>query len=133
MNEIQIIQQQLQTERQHFAEVAHACAAALDRGPFKAGAELAAAYAGYFAFALSRLTLHPGVPPPAAPTADASETRWREFLQAFNTAVTQHFAAIDQLRGRGSPVTEWRAASKINADTIFEERTRYLRVKAAVS
>ena len=45
MNEIQIIQQQLATEQQHFAAASRACAAAIGQGTFRAGGEFAAALA----------------------------------------------------------------------------------------
>ncbi len=131
MNEIQIIQQQLATEKLHFSEVAAACAAAIDAGRFRPEGELAAAIANYFAFATRRIS--PSHPGQALPGADAGETRWREFLQSFNEASGKHFAAIDGLLTRSLPVTEWRTLSRIDADTIFDERARYQRVKAAIS
>ncbi len=127
MNEIQIIQNQLATERLHFAEVARACATALDQINFAPGSELARSYADYFEFAVTRL---PGMT--TAPPADASTGSWREFLRIFNETATRHFAAIDELTARNPPVTEWRAHSGIDADAIFTERARYARVKAAV-
>src|SRR5262245_56486169 len=131
MNEIQIIQKQLATERLHFAEVTHLCSAALDNGHFKPG-EFASACADYFAFALTRLD--GGNPTSLAVPAGAQATqdRWREFLQAFSNQAMKHFAAVDELLTRNVPVTEWRARSRIDADSIFTERTRYARVKATV-
>lgn len=126
MNEIQIIQSQLATEQLHFKEVANACAAALDAGNFAARDDFAAACAAYFAFAVTRL---PGIS--SAPQAQAPDAEWREFLRVFNTRSTQHFAAIDALLTRSLPVTEWRARSRIDADSIVTERARYERVKAA--
>ena len=126
MNEIQIIHNQLATEQVHFAEVAHLCAAALEQGLTGKNA-LVAACADYFAFAVTRL---PEIP--TSPTADSSETRWREFLQVFNEQAARHFAAIDELVTRHLPVTEWRTRFGIDADSIMVERARYSRVKAAV-
>jgi hypothetical protein len=126
MNEIQIIQSQLATERLHFNEVAGACAAALQAGHFSARRDFAAACAAYFAFAVTRL---PGIA--TSPQVDAPDGEWRQFLQVFNTQATQHFAAIDGLATRNLPVTEWRARSRIDADSIVTERERYARVKAA--
>ena len=125
MNEIQIIQSQLATERLHFTEVAQACAAALDNGTFAGGGDFAAACADYFAFAVTRLGGNPRVP-----GADAASDRWREFLQAFNEQATKHFGTLDALLGRNLPVSEWRALAKIDADSIFTERAFYGRVKA---
>jgi hypothetical protein len=128
MNEIQIIQSQLATERLHFEEVAHACAAALDNGSLAARADFAAACADYFAFAVTRLAWSSGA---RAPSADAAEDRWREFLRAFNDQAAKHFGSLDALLTRNLPVSEWRALSKIDADSIFTERAYYGRVKAA--
>jgi hypothetical protein len=125
MNEIQIIQSQLATERLHFAEVAQACADALDNGTFARSRDFAAACADYFAFAVTRLAGNPRVP-----SADAVEDRWREFLRAFNEQATNHFAKLDELLTRNLPVSEWRALARIDADSIFTERAYYGRVKA---
>ncbi|MFL6602322.1 MAG: hypothetical protein ACJ8R9_13445 [Steroidobacteraceae bacterium] len=127
MNEIQIIQSQLATERLHFAEVADACAAALDTGTFAARREFAAACADYFAFAATRLAWSSSPPGP-----DASAERWREFLRACKDQAATHFGALEQLLGRNLPVSEWRAISRIDADSIFTERACYARVKATV-
>jgi hypothetical protein len=127
MNEIQIIQSQLATERLHFAEVANACLAALDNRSFAARGDFAAACADYFAFAVTRLAWNE-----RAPSADTAEDRWREFLRAFNDQATKHFDSLDSLVTRNLPVSEWRALSKIDADSIFTERTYYGRVKATV-
>jgi len=125
MNEIQIIQGQLATERLHFAEVAQACSAALEDGGFKAGSDFALACADYFAFAVTRLPTTAG-----PPEADATRERWREFLKAFSDTAARHFSRVDQLLLRNLPVSEWRAFSRIDADSIFTERQRYGRVKA---
>ena len=83
MNELQIIQSQLATERLHFTEVANTCAAALGNGSFAAHSELAAACADYFAFAVTRLAWNSKTPGPDAPAE-----RWRGFLRAFNDQAT---------------------------------------------
>ena len=125
MNEIQIIQSQLATERLHFTEVAQACAAALDNGTFAARSDLAVACADYFAFAVTRLGGNP-----RAPSADAAADRWHEFLRAFNEQATKHFGTLDALLTRNLPVSECRALARIDADSIFTERAYYGRVKA---
>jgi hypothetical protein len=127
MNEIQIIQQQLATERLHFAEVANACAAALDSVNLAARGDFVTACADYFAFAVTRLAGSF-----KAPAANAGEERWREFLRAFDEQTSKHFATVDALLTRNLPVSEWRALSKIDADSIFTERALYGRVKATV-
>jgi hypothetical protein len=122
MNEIQIIQGQLATERAHFAEVIQLCA------PNGAdGSELAAACTNYFAFAVTRFE------PPVAERLAATLARGlnAEFLSAFEESARSHFAKLETLRTRNVPVTEWRAASRIDADSIFAERARYARIKAA--
>jgi len=133
MNEIQIIQQQLATERAHFQEVAQACAARLgadSRGANDPGSEanFAAACADYFAFAVTRFD---------APQAQQLATQLTrgprpEFLQAFTEASRSHFERLDAMLTGNLPVTEWRAVSRIDADSIFAERTRYSRVKATI-
>jgi hypothetical protein len=127
MNEIQIIQSHLATERLHFAEVADACAAALESGTFAARSDFAAACADYFAFAATRLAWNSSPPGPDAPV-----DRWREFLRAFKDQLATRFGALEQLLGRNLPVSEWRAISRIDADSIFTERACYGRVKATV-
>lgn len=124
MNEIQIIQKQLATERLHFAEVANACAAALGSA---SRSDFVTACADYLAFAVTRLAWSF-----KAPAADAGEERWREFLRAFDEQAAKHFAAVDALLTRNLPVSEWRALSRIDADSIFTERALYERVKATV-
>jgi|SRR5882724_1424733 len=129
MNEIQIIQNQLATERLHFAEVANACVTALGTGTFAARGDFVTACADYFAFAVTRLA---GLSTLKAPAADPADERWREFLRVFNEEATKHFAAVDELLTRNLPVTEWRIISRIDADSIFTERALYGRVKATV-
>jgi hypothetical protein len=139
MNEIQIIQGQLATERAHFEEVAQACIQRLDatgRGAAPAAAggsdaddNFAAACADYFGFAVTRFD---------APTARQLAAQLagglrREFLRAFTEAARSHFERLDALRTRNPPVTEWRAVSGIDADSIFAERAYYGRVKATSS
>src|SRR5579862_1113701 len=127
MNEIQIIQSQLDTERLHFAEVASACAGALGNGSFAAHSDFAVACADYFGFAVTRLAWSSKAPGP-----DAPEGHWREFLRAFNDQAAKHFSALEQQLTRNLPVSQWRALSKIDADSIFTERACYGRVKATV-
>jgi hypothetical protein len=126
VNEIQIIQKQLATERLHFTQVANACAAALAQNNFTSGSDFALACADYFAFAATRVPTSPATPP-----GTASPERWREFLRAFNEAAAGHYAAIEGVLSQNLPVTEWRARSGIDADSIFTERARYARVQAA--
>ena len=160
MNEIQIIQQQLATERAHFQEVAQACATRLgddsrgadypaadrlsadaggrsangprddSRGAGGPGADVnfAAACADYFAFAVTRFDA-PKAQQLAMQLAGGPRP---EFLQAFTEASRTHFERLDAMLTRNLPVTEWRAVSRIDADSIFAERTLYSRVKATI-
>jgi hypothetical protein len=123
MNEIQIIQKQLATERAHFTEIAASCALAP-----AAGTDWVAACTDYFAFAITRFE------PVAAERLAATLARGldADFLQAFTEAARVHFDKLDTLLGRNVPVTEWRALSQIDADSIFAERIRYARVKALI-
>ncbi len=126
MNEIQIIQQQLATERAHFSEVAGACARELSG---TAGADRLAACTDYFAFAITRFE------PAAAESLASALARGLDpdFLRAFTDTCRVHFARLDALLARNVPVTEWRALSRIDADSIFAERARYARVKPMIS
>lgn len=138
MNEIQIIQQQLATEQLHFFEVANACAAALGKGSFTNGGDFATACADYFAFAAARLPAGSAGPAASKLAAARSDSpgsdgqRWIEFLRVFNDAAREHFRAVDALQTRNLLVTEWRAVSRIDADSIFAERASYGRVKATL-
>jgi len=125
MNEIEILQSQLATERLHFTEVARSCMVALETGRF-AGTDFAQACADYLAFAITRLTWKSTV----LPRADASGADWRQLLRLFAEASEQHFAALEACRKRNLSVSEWRALAKIDADSIFTERARYGRVMA---
>ncbi len=141
MNEIQIIQKQLATERAHFEEVAQACAAppgvdgadaaaanaAGARGS-NADGSFAAACADYFAFAVTRFD----TPRAQQLVGQLAGGPRPEFLQAFTEASRQHFERLDAMLSRNLPVTEWRAVSRIDADSIFAERTLYSRVKATI-
>jgi hypothetical protein len=123
MNEIQIIQKQLATERTHFAEVSQLCAASGLNG-----ADFAAACTDYFAFAVTRFE------PAVAERLAATLARGLDsaFLSDFDASSRAHFERSDALLTRNVPVTEWRAVSRIDADSIFAERTRYARVKATL-
>jgi hypothetical protein len=123
MNEIQSIQKQLATERAHFDEIAQLCAAAGASGP-----SFAAACTDYFAFAVTRFE------PAATERLAALLARGvsGEFLSEFEQSSRVHFQKLDALLARNPPVTEWRAIPRIDADSIFAERARYARVKAAI-
>lgn len=136
MNEIQIIQGQLGTERLHFAEVAAACGGALDDALLTAGSEFTHACTDYFAFAVTRFESDSKstakLASARAAGAAANDSSWRDFLKVFTGESQQHFAALDARLTRNAPVTQWRALSGIDADSIYAERTRYERVRATL-
>jgi hypothetical protein len=126
MNEVQIIQKQLTTEHEHFTEVVSIAGASLSE-PVPARALLAAC-TDYLAFAVTRFS--PRISEKLAGQLASGLTA--DFLRAFEEAARAHFAKIDPLLSRNVPVTEWRALSRIDADSIVAERTRYARVKDAI-
>jgi hypothetical protein len=141
MNEIQIIQQQLATERQHFTAVADAFAASLDTPRVAAAptavdsTEFVRACADYFAFALCGSEHGPRSEAMAkldCARATATKTSWQDFLEAFNSELQKRFASLDALAARNPSITQWRVASRIDADSIFQERALYMRAKAAL-
>lgn len=68
---------------------------------------------------------------PAASSAGA-DPRWDEFLQFFSGVWSARRDQLDALFERQATVADWRAVSGIDADTIFEERSRYARVRATL-
>jgi hypothetical protein len=124
MNEIQIIQKQLASERAHFTEVAQLCAA----GGRGASAEFATACTDYLAFALTRFE------PAVTERLAAALARGLDagFLSDFEQSSRAHFEKLDALLTRNAPVTEWRALARIDADSIVAERARYSRIKATL-
>lgn len=123
MNETQIIQKQLATERAHFVEVVQAC----ERVGVPSG-DFLTACTDYFAFAATRFE-------PAVTEALAARLATGlspGFLGAFQEASRTHFEKLDARLVRNLPVTEWRALSRIDADSIFAERARYARVQATL-
>jgi hypothetical protein len=123
MNEIQIIQKQLATERAHFTEIAQLCAAS-----GVSGADFATACTDYFAFAVTRFD------PAVAERLSATLARGLNpgFVSEFDASARDHFQKLDALLARNVPVTQWRALARIDADSIFAERTRYARIKATL-
>jgi nucleotidyltransferase/DNA polymerase involved in DNA repair len=139
MNEIEIIRAQLQSERQHVAEISDAFTAALNDTPSSASAEFKQACAHYLEFAITRLEPDAGRDALAklqaarnvsALSSLASDEHWRSFLQFFRGQWHAHADALDALFGRNISVKDWRIAAGIDADSIFEERRRYAKVKA---
>jgi hypothetical protein len=134
VNEVQIIQNQLATERLHFTEVSNICAQVLEGGKWTPGSDFARACTDYFAFAAARVLEATAASPQVRtpPEPGASGERWRSYLHLFSESAAKHFAGIEQLLTLNLPVTEWRTRAGIDADAIFTERARYARVKATV-
>lgn len=133
MNEIEIIQQQLHAERQHFADVVSAAAQAA-----AGGGELMQACVDYLAFALRRVegesgsvalrkleSTRMGEPP-------AGATHWRELLQWLSAQWHDRNACLDAVLAGSSQISQWRAVARIDADSILEERELFSRVQASL-
>jgi len=57
---------------------------------------------------------------------------WADFVQFFDGVWRTRRDALDQLFARHARITDWRAMSAIDADSIFDERNRYSRVRATL-
>jgi hypothetical protein len=57
---------------------------------------------------------------------------WAEFRQFFDGAWRTRRDALDELFAQHARITDWRTMSAIDADSIFEERKRYSRVRASL-
>src|SRR5262249_25602695 len=129
MNELQIIQNQLQTERRHLEQAAAACAAALNAVDTRTGERFLDACSGYFSFALAQAdperirlaSAAPGLLP--VPKALDGPERWRSFLEACRWLMARHFDALQALQSESQSITTWRRRSGIDADSILAERT----------
>lgn len=66
----------------------------------------------------------------AADGAAAAGAAWREFARFFNSAWAPRRGALEDVLVRQLSVTDWRAVSAIDADSILEERKRYARLAA---
>jgi len=142
VNETQIILAQLATERRHFAAVAAACEAALSKGGLSAPESFMTACLDYLTFAFRRLssgasTAHAGdvtsrLAALRSRPAGRADSLWREVLSEFQAGSQARFTAIDAEIPRHPSVTEWRTLSRIDADVIVEERSRYDKVKATL-
>lgn len=64
--------------------------------------------------------------------ACAHASGWPQFAQFFNGVWSTRRAALDELLAAGARVADWRAVGGIDADSIFEERRLYTRVKEAL-
>lgn len=57
---------------------------------------------------------------------------WADFLLFFADAWSARRDTLEKLFAHQAKVADWRAVSGIDADSIFEERNRYARVRATV-
>jgi len=58
--------------------------------------------------------------------------RWTEFEQFLSGAWSARRDELDKLFAQQARVTDWRAVSGIDADSIFDERSRYASVRATL-
>jgi hypothetical protein len=58
--------------------------------------------------------------------------RWTDFEQFLANVWSARRDALDELFGQQAKVTDWRAVSGIDADSIFDERSRYAKVRAVL-
>jgi hypothetical protein len=175
MNEVDLIRAQLSAERQHAAEVANACAGALENAAAgSTGSEFCQACVDYLVWVLaqfevrdqmlaelfhSRLGANDAIRAAlddviarrgtsrealrkleaalAVDAARAASARadnspgksWQEFAQFFNGVWSARRDALDELFKQHARISDWRAVSLIDADSILEERSRYARVR----
>lgn len=110
---------------QVFRDLAHARFTADD--PKRHALEAAFALRGTSREALAKLeaALRPD------PNADRA-ARWADFLLFFDGPWSVRRDALDKLFTQQAKVTDWRAVSGIDADSIFDERHRYDRVRATL-
>ena len=59
-------------------------------------------------------------------------SRWNDFQQFFAGAWSARRDALDKLFAQQASVSDWRAVSGIDADSIFAERSRYARVRTTL-
>jgi hypothetical protein len=154
MNEVELIHRQLATERLHFTAAANACAQVIKTQGASGSGEFLQMCAEYFAFALARLNPATGISLgheqtcstrqegsaaveeaarkltlARSDTSTMAGERWGEFLQWFANELHVRFAPFEDLKSRNLPVAEWRAMSRIDADSVFTERARYRRIE----
>jgi hypothetical protein len=58
--------------------------------------------------------------------------RWTDFEQFLAGVWSARRDHLDKLFAQQARVTDWRAVSSIDADSIFDERSRYAKVRAAL-
>jgi hypothetical protein len=63
---------------------------------------------------------------------DSRSRLWSDFLQFFDDAWRTRRDALEKLFTQHAKTSDWRAMSAIDADSIYDERNRYSRVRAAL-
>jgi hypothetical protein len=71
-----------------------------------------------------------GAPEPGSTSSSAA--RWADFLLFFDGPWSARRDALDKLFAKHARITDWRAVSAIDADSILDERNRYARVRATL-
>ncbi|MDB6091213.1 MAG: hypothetical protein JWN85_3997 [Gammaproteobacteria bacterium] len=69
---------------------------------------------------------------PRAGAEPGTDPHWDDFLRFFSGAWSVRRDQLDILFERQAKVADWRVVSGIDADSIFEERNRYARVRATL-
>ncbi|HKD55054.1 MAG TPA: hypothetical protein VKB72_12640 [Steroidobacteraceae bacterium] len=169
MNEIELLRDQLTTERQHARAVANVCAVVLQRPESSTAllAEFRQSCVDYLVCVLAwfeerdqrlgdltrarfapedaaRRALEDALARPGrsretlerlaaavagtATTVGTPPSSWSEFAQYFNGVWSTRRDAVDALLAPNPRVSDWRAVSGIDADSILEERQLYARV-----
>jgi hypothetical protein len=98
-----------------------------DGDPSRRAVETALALTGTSREALAKLETALGSSAPAGESA-----HWTDFLRFFSGAWSARRDELDSLFAQQATVTDWRAVSGIDADSIFDERGRYARVRASL-
>jgi hypothetical protein len=139
MNEIELLRNQLATERRHVREVASACAAAhagARARPGDAALEaLRAACGEYLACVLEwfdQRDLRLGEPAVQHPAAGSSPEGWNALAAFINGPWNARRDAIEARLASNPRVADWRVFCGIDADSVWRERTLYARVVAAL-
>jgi hypothetical protein len=152
MNEIELLRNQLATERRHVREVASACAAALVRASARPGdaapEALRAACSEYLGHMLEwferrdqrlreQYAQHPAtdsgrIALERLKQAGPAPETWQSLAEFINGPWDTQRGAVEALLASNSRVADWRAFCGIDADSVCQERALYARVRAAL-
>ena len=146
MNEIELLRRQLADERRHVREVASACAAASLAAATALAGDMPAAWQracsaylecvlGWFDERDARLpdrTALAALGPTHRERKALERAAWQDLAQLINGPWDERRAAIDALLATNPRVADWRALSRIDADSIRRERELYARCRAAL-